>query len=160
MFVYFHYEQCHYDILVTWAMNIPYYRVYTYIFVFSNGLHCNVQLILIFWQNFLSRLWWEIVFCWNNCSGYSQEKCFKCNLVFPKLSRLKKGQRVKVFWSQGRKKGTEGKVFEAEAVGRGWEMFPEVPFFLPRLQNVYELPFFFQPRCLGINQITRESFSP
>ena len=33
----------------------------------------------------------EIVFCWNNCSGYSQEKCFKCNLVFPKLSRLKKG---------------------------------------------------------------------
>ena len=101
-----------------------------------------------------------IVFCWNNCSGYSQEKCFKCNLVFPKLSRLKKGQRVKGFWSQGRKKGTEGKVFEAEAVGRGWEMFPEVPFFLPRLQNVYELPFFFQPRCLGINQITRESFSP
>ena len=102
----------------------------------------------------------KIVFCWNNCSGYSQEKCFKCNLVFPKLSRLKKGQRVKGFWSQGRKKGTEGKVFEAEAVGRGWEMFPEVPFFLPRLQNVYELPFFFQPRCLGINQITRESFSP
>ena len=39
----------------------------------------------------------EIVFCWNNCSGYSQEKCFKCNLVFPKLSRLKKGQGVKVF---------------------------------------------------------------
>ena len=39
----------------------------------------------------------EIVFCWNNCSGYSQEKCFKCNLVFPKLSRLKKGQRVKGF---------------------------------------------------------------
>ena len=39
----------------------------------------------------------KIVFCWNNCSGYSQEKCFKCNLVFPKLSRLKKGQRVKVF---------------------------------------------------------------
>ena len=38
-----------------------------------------------------------IVFCWNNCSGYSQEKCFKCNLVFPKLSRLKKGQRVKGF---------------------------------------------------------------
>ena len=102
----------------------------------------------------------KMVFCWNNCSGYSQEKCFKCNLVFPKLSRLKKGQRVKGFWSQGRKKGTEGKVFEAEAVGRGWEMFPEVPFFLPRLQNVYELPFFFQPRCLGINQITRESFSP
>ena len=34
----------------------------------------------------------KIVFCWNNCSGYSQEKCFKCNLVFPKLSRLKKGQ--------------------------------------------------------------------
>ena len=84
----------------------------------------------------------EIVFCWNNCSCYSQEKCFKCNLVFPKLSRLKKGQRVKGFWSQGRKKGTEGKVFEAEAVGRGWEMFPEVPIFLPRLQNVYELPFF------------------
>ena len=102
----------------------------------------------------------EIVFCWNNCSGYSQEKCFKCNLVFPKLSRLKKGQQVKGFWSQGRKKGTEGKVFEAKAVGWGWEMFPEVPFFLSRLQNVYELPFFFQPRCLGINQITRESFSP
>ena len=20
----------------------------------------------------------SIVFCWNNCSGYSQEKCFKC----------------------------------------------------------------------------------
>ena len=39
----------------------------------------------------------EIVFCWNNCSGYSQEKCFKCNLAFPKLSRLKKGQRVKGF---------------------------------------------------------------
>ena len=39
-------------------------------------------------------------------------------------------------------------------------MFPQVPFFLPRLHNVYELPFFFQPRCLGINQITRESFSP
>ena len=37
-------------------------------------------------------------------------------------------------------------------------MFPEVPFFLPRLQNVYELPFFFQPRCLGINQMTQESF--
>ena len=33
----------------------------------------------------------KIVFCWNNCSGYSQEKCFKCDLVFPKLSRLKKG---------------------------------------------------------------------
>ena len=58
-----------------------------------------------------------IVCCCNNCSGYSQEKCFKCNLVFPKLSRLKKGQRVKGFRSQGRKKGTEGKVFEAEAVG-------------------------------------------
>ena len=39
----------------------------------------------------------KIVFCWNNCSGYSQEKCFKCNLVFPKLSRLKKGQQVKGF---------------------------------------------------------------
>ena len=31
----------------------------------------------------------EIVFCWNNCSGNSQEKCFKCNLIFPKLSRVK-----------------------------------------------------------------------
>ena len=112
------------------------------------------------WPKSPAWLGLKIVFCWNNCSGYSQEKCFKCNLVFPKLSRLKKGQRVKGFWSQGRKKGTEGKVFEAEAVGRGWEMFPEVPFFLPRLQNVYELPFFFQPRCLGINQITREPFSP
>ena len=59
----------------------------------------------------------EIVCCGNNCSGYSQEKCFKCNLVFPKLSRLKKGQQVKGFLSQGRKKGTEGKVFEAEAIG-------------------------------------------
>lgn len=88
----------------------------------------------------------EIVCCWNNCSGYSQEKCFKCNLVFPKLSRLKKGQQVKGFWSQGRKKGTEGKVFEAEAVGWGWEMFPEVPFYLPRLRNVYELPFFFSTK--------------
>ena len=38
-----------------------------------------------------------IVFCWNNCSGYSQEKCFKCNLIFPKLLRMKKGQRVKGF---------------------------------------------------------------
>ena len=38
-----------------------------------------------------------IVCCWNNCSGYSKEKCFKCNLVFPKLSRLKKRQRVKGF---------------------------------------------------------------
>ena len=83
-----------------------------------------------------------IVCCWNNCSGYSQEKCSKCNLVFPKLLRLKKGQQVRGFWSQGRKKGTEGKVFEAEAVGQGWEMFPEVPFILPRLQNVYEMPFF------------------
>ena len=34
-------------------------------------------------------------------------------------------------------------------------MFPEVPLFLPRLQNVYELPFFFQLRCIGINQITQ-----
>ena len=39
----------------------------------------------------------EIVFCWNNCSGYSEEKCFKCNLIFPKLSRMKKGQQVKGF---------------------------------------------------------------
>ena len=39
----------------------------------------------------------KIVFCWNNCSGYSQEKCFKCNLVFPKLSRLKKRAASKRF---------------------------------------------------------------
>ena len=92
--------------------------------------------------------------------GYSQKKNVSSLLwFFQALLRLKKGQWVKGFWSQGRKKGTEGKVFEAEAVGRGWEMFPEVPFFLPRLQNVYELPFFFQPRCLGINQIIQESFS-
>ena len=30
---------------------------------------------------------------------------------------------------RSRKKGTEGKFFEAEAVGRGWEMFPKFPFF-------------------------------
>ena len=102
----------------------------------------------------------EIVVCWNNCSGNPQEKCLNCNLIFSQVIKVEKGQQVKGFWSQGRKKGTKGKVFENEAVGRGWEMFPEVPFFLPRLQNVYELPFFFQPRCLGINQITRESFSP
>ena len=30
-----------------------------------------------------------LAFCWNNCSGYSQEKCFKCNLIFPKSSRVK-----------------------------------------------------------------------
>ena len=28
-------------------------------------------------------------------------------------------------------------------------MFHEVHFFLPRPQNVYKLPLFFQPRCLG-----------
>ena len=31
------------------------------------------------------------------------------------------------YW--GRRKGTEEKFFEAEAVGRGWEMFPRFPFF-------------------------------
>ena len=30
---------------------------------------------------------------------------------------------------RSRKKETEGKFFEAEAVGRGWEMFPRFPFF-------------------------------
>ena len=48
----------------------------------------------------------EIVFCWNNCSGYSQEKCFKFNLIFPQVIEVEKGQRVKGFQSQGRKKGT------------------------------------------------------
>ena len=91
----------------------------------------------------------KIVFCWNNCSGYSQEKCFKCNLVFPKLSRLKKGQRVKGFWSQGRKKGTKGKVFEAEAVGRGWEMFPRFPFFYRGFKMFTSCPSFFNQDALG-----------
>ena len=45
----------------------------------------------------LIKLLWGIVFCWNNCSGYSKEKCFKCNLVFPKLSRLKKRAASKRF---------------------------------------------------------------
>ena len=91
----------------------------------------------------------KIVYCWNNCSGYSLEKCFKCNLAFPKLSRLKKGQRVKGFWSQGRKKGTEGKVFEAEAVGRGWEMFPRFPFFYRGFKMFTSCPSFFNQDALG-----------
>ena len=104
-----------------------------------------------------TTIWWKVsrdlifiyascqilVFCWNNCSGHSQEKYFKCNLVFPKLSRLKKGQRVKGFWSQGRKKGTKGKVFEAEAVGRGWEMFPRFLFFYRGFKMFTSCPSFF-----------------
>ena len=31
------------------------------------------------------------------------QKCFKCNLVFPKLSQLKKGQRVKGFSTKASK---------------------------------------------------------
>ena len=99
-----------------------------------------------------------IVFCWNNCSGYSQEKCFKCNVVFPKLSRLKKGQRVKGFWSQGRKKGTKGKVFEAEAVGRGWEMFPRFPFFYRGFKMFTSCPSFFNQDALGKTKLHKNHF--
>ena len=38
-------------------------------------------------------------------------------------------------------------------------MFHEALFFLPRLQNLYKILFFFQPRCLGINQIYTRIFS-
>ena len=49
--------------------------------------------------------------------------------IWPKLPRLKKGNRGKVFWSRGR-------IFEAKAVGRGREMNR------PRLRNVSKVPFF------------------
>ena len=74
----------------------------------------------------------EIVFCWNNCSCYSQEKCFECNLIFPQVIEVEKGQQVKGFRSQGRKKGTEGKVFEAKAVGWGLKMFTSCPSFFKK----------------------------
>ena len=57
----------------------------------------------------------EIVFCFENCAGYSEEKfVYVWFEICPSY--------------RSRKKGTEGKFFEAKAAGRGWEMFPEVPF--------------------------------
>ena len=58
----------------------------------------------------------EIVFCFDNCAAKSEDKFV---LVWLKCCPR--------YWS--RKKGIEGKFFEAEAVGRGWEMFPRFPFF-------------------------------
>ena len=57
----------------------------------------------------------KIVFCFN-CAAKSEDKFV---LVWLKCCPR--------YWS--RKKGIEGKFFEAEAVGRGWEMFPRFPFF-------------------------------
>ena len=57
-----------------------------------------------------------IVFCFDNCAAKSSDKFV---LVWLKCCPS----------YRSRKKGTEGKFFEAEAVGRGWEMFPRFPFF-------------------------------
>ena len=58
----------------------------------------------------------SIVFCFDNCAAKSEDKFV---LVWLKCCPR--------YWS--RKKGIEGNFFEAEAVGRGWEMFPRFPFF-------------------------------
>ena len=57
-----------------------------------------------------------LVFCFNNCAAKSEDKFV---LVWLKCCPS----------YRSRKKGIEGKFFEAEAVGRGWEMFPRFPFF-------------------------------
>ena len=57
-----------------------------------------------------------IVFCFDNCAAKSEDKFV---LVWLKCCPS----------YRSRKKGIEGKFFEAEAVGRGWEMFPRFPFF-------------------------------
>ena len=49
----------------------------------------------------------ELVFCWCYSLANSKEKCSKCNLIFSKLPRLKKGQRVKGFWSRGNAEASE-----------------------------------------------------
>ena len=58
----------------------------------------------------------KIVFCFDNCAAKSEDKFV---LIWLKCCPS----------YRSRKKGTEGKFFEAEAVGRGWEMFPRFPFF-------------------------------
>ena len=43
----------------------------------------------------------------------------RSNLIFSQVIEVEKRAASKRFLSQGRKEGTEGKVFEAAAVGRG-----------------------------------------
>ena len=67
-------------------------------------------------QIFFSNRKSTLVFCFDNCAAKSSDKFV---LVWLKCCPS----------YRSRKKGTEGKFFEAEAVGRGWEMFPRFPFF-------------------------------
>ena len=67
-------------------------------------------------KNILRYLSDTIVFCFDNCAAKSSDKFV---LVWLKCCPS----------YRSRKKGIKGKFFEAEAVGRGWEMFPRFPFF-------------------------------
>ena len=67
-------------------------------------------------QIFFSNRKSTLVFCFDNCAAKSSDKFV---LVWLKCCPS----------YRSRKKGIEGKFFEAEAVGRGWEMFPRFPFF-------------------------------
>ena len=73
---------------------------------------------ILLWR-LLKYLVLTIVFCSPNFLIYCDGKFFYCDFSFSSSY-------------QSRQKGTEGKFFEAEAAGRGWEMFPEVPFCLLR----------------------------
>ena len=59
---------------------------------------------------------WDIVFCFDNCAGYS-------DLRFIQVIKVEKREPRASVWSQGH-------IIEAQAIGQGWEMKR------PRLRNV------------------------